>query len=115
MRYRALAASNKGNHLYAVAFSKRVSLVECLTNEFCVHFHRAGCSLQSKGQQQLGDRGWAVKFLVLAVQLNAHRKKCKGGNPPTMPTWRNWRQTLGSYSAQVRICRFLPALLPIGA
>ena len=97
MRYSALAASNKGNHLYPVAFGKCVSVVECLTNEFCVHFHRAGCSLQSEGQQQLGDRGWAGKFFVLAVQLHAHRNKCKGGNPPTMPTWRKWRQSLGSY------------------
>jgi hypothetical protein len=51
---------------------------------------------------------------VLAIQFNAHRKKCKGGNPPTMPTWRKWRQSLGSYSAQVRICTCLAALLPVG-
>ena len=114
MRYSALAASNKGNHLDAVAFGKRVSLVECFANQLCVHFHCAGCSLQAEGQQQLGDRGWAVQFFVLAIQFNAHRKKCKGGNPPTMPTWRKWRQSLGSYSAQVRICTCLAALLPVG-
>ena len=114
MRYSALAASNKGNHLNAVAFGKRVSWVQRLPNQLRVHFHRAGASFQSKGQQQLRDRGWAVQFFVLAVQFNAHRKKCKGGNPPTMPTWRKWRQSLGSYSAQVQICRCLLALLPVG-